>query len=754
MYSREDDFGNKRRFDDAFDSSALGQALKAQRRSLDHQHVQAHQGINSPSVDQQQQQQDQTSFALRRAMALAATADSRPSESVHSAAGRGLLSLARGQNHMQGAGLQNPFFNAAPGPPAANLDLSLLTGGANSLFAPRTTQAQNSLLLGAHRQNNNPGADGLQNQHQQELLAAALMQDRNQTLMSRGLSSARFMNNQALFQDQLNPTTTTTDDLLRNRLAALQSGGNSTALESLLQGRAGAGSAMGNLGNLGTTTDHLMNSRDLSALLSGAGGGADSNSMLLRKAAELGLGGQHQQHRMLQQQQLMANAHLLGDGNASSLLTSSLLQGGLNGGLNDTSLLGMHNFSAPSPAALQAALRGRAGNQDHLLCRPTQSGNSPLNSNANMANKFSSDENKRNNARENLRRDFTMTVPRRQLTDEERAGIPPLPPCQEGPLVHFTQRTCVPLATDEDENWLSEFLCFIRSELVEVFRASNDDVASRINSKKVVYGQVGIRCRYCAHMAHGDRASRSSSFPSSIDRIYQSLTMMIRDHFVRCPGLPEALKARFLELKSRTTQGATDSKRYWIESARRLGMVDTQCQGIVVTEATQASAIASIAPRTRSNSGEDGRSIVMIVVNDDRPLVSEYIYFLMTQVEKVQLTESERVGNRKSMELGMPGFGCKHCCASDRKGLCRFFPARRRTLPAKIKDLADHLRRCTMCPMEVKEQLIDFKRKKLDLEPTEESNKHFFDRVWSRLHTTEKENTTHDRDRVKKDGGK
>lgn len=753
MYSRDDEFGSKRRFDEAFDSSALAQALKAQRRSLDHQHVQGISGINSPSGDQQQQ--DQTSFALRRAMALAATADSRPPESVHSAAGRGLLSLARGQNHMQGAatGLQNPFFNAsAPGPSAANLDLSLLTGGANSLFAPRTTQAQNSLLLGAHRQNNNNNAGA---EHQQELLAAALMQDRNQALMSRGLSSARFMNNQALFQDQLNPTTTTTDDLLRNRLAALQSGAgsNSSALESLLQGRAGAGGAMGNLGNLGSSTDHLMNSRDLSALLSGTGAGTDSNSMLLRKAAELGLGGQHhQQHRMLQQQQLMANAHLLGDGNASSLLTSSLLQGGLNGGLNDTSLLGMHNFSAPSPAALQAALRGRAGNQDHLLCRPTQSGNSPImNSTANMANKF--DENKRNNnARENLRRDFTMTVPRRQLTDEERAGIPPLPPCQEGPLAHFTQRTCVPLATDEDENWLSEFLCFIRSELVEVFRASNDDVASRINSKKVVYGQVGIRCRYCAHMAHGDRASRSSSFPSSIDRIYQSLTMMIRDHFVRCPGLPEALKARFLELKSRTTQGATDSKRYWIESARRLGMVDTQCQGIIVTEATQAAAIASIPP-VRNRSGEDGRPIIMIVVNDDRPLVSEYIYFLMTQVEKVQLTESERVGNRKSMELGMPGFGCKHCCASDRKGLCRFFPARRRTLPAKIKDLADHLRRCTMCPMEVKEQLIDFKRKKLDLEPTEESNKHFFDRVWSRLHTSEKDTTTHDRDRVKKDGG-
>jgi len=351
----------------------------------------------------------------------------------------------------------------------------------------------------------------------------------------------------------------------------------------------------------------------------------------------------------------------------------------------------------------------------------------------------------------NERNDFTpqsssyVSRPRSmKLSSEERAGISPLPPCEEGPLPHFSKRRCVPLATDEDENWLSEFLCFIRSELVEVFRASNDDVASRINSKKVVFRQVGIRCRYCAHLTHGERASRSSSFPSSIDRIYQSLTMMIRDHFVRCTGLPDNLRARFTELRSHSTQGATDSKRYWIESAKRLGMVDTRPnQGIMVTEETQASAHACSPAATRASSpeskaNEKRRAQIMIVMNEDKPLVSEYIYYLLTQVEKVCLTESERVGNRKSMELGMPGFGCKHCCASDRKGLCRFFPARRRTLPAKIKDLSDHLRRCTMCPMEVKEKLLQYRSENLDLEPTEDSNKHFFDRVWNRLHSQEK----------------
>lgn len=339
----------------------------------------------------------------------------------------------------------------------------------------------------------------------------------------------------------------------------------------------------------------------------------------------------------------------------------------------------------------------------------------------------------------------TVGFPRRTLDHNQMARMLSFPSSQESPLPAFTQRKCVPLSTDEDENWLSEFLCFIRKDLVEVFRASNDDVASRINSKKVVYGQVGIRCRYCAHMPHNERASRSSSFPSSIDRIYQSLTMMIRDHFVTCRGLPDTLKSRFLDLKSRTSQGATDSKRYWIESATKLGMVDTPGRGIWIDEGlldagipTIRSPVGSHSRSSPSESASSSEREKMIVLNDDKPFVSEYIYFLMTLVEKVHLTESERVGNRRSMELGMPGFGCKHCCAAGRKGLCRFFPARRRTLPAKIKDLSDHLRRCTMCPVEVKQKLADFTRFKLDEEPTEGPNKPFFDRVWARLQSREK----------------
>jgi hypothetical protein len=155
------------------------------------------------------------------------------------------------------------------------------------------------------------------------------------------------------------------------------------------------------------------------------------------------------------------------------------------------------------------------------------------------------------------------------------------PPCQEGTLRPYSERTILPLSGEEDETWLSEFLCFVRSDLVEVFRASNKDVASRVNSRKIFHHQIGIRCRFCAHIPYIDRACRSATFPSSVDRTYQSLTMMIRDHFVDCTSVPRRKWERFAELKTWPSSSITGARRYWIDSAKNLGMVDTPTKGIM-----------------------------------------------------------------------------------------------------------------------------------------------------------------------------
>lgn len=294
-------------------------------------------------------------------------------------------------------------------------------------------------------------------------------------------------------------------------------------------------------------------------------------------------------------------------------------------------------------------------------------------------------------------------------------------------------RPCFPLSIDEDPNWLSEFHCFVRSDLVEVFRATRDDVKTRNNS--IAYQQVGIRCRFCAHIPPTSRAGRSSAFPSSMRQIYQSFTMMLRDHFGGCDFMPTRVQDKFMLLKDKPSQGATDSKRYWTYSASKIGMTDSS-EGIVITPESRAAGLNSPPfGRTAGQPWEDDtRSYVSLVLPSDRPFVAEFLFLLLTQAQPIRLTEAECIGNRRNLRVGMPGFGCRYCCRHRRLGLSRMFPARRRTLPGKINDLYTHLRRCNVCPPNVKQEL-ETSRQLMDsgFHADQGATRDFFNRVWVRI---------------------
>ena len=141
---------------------------------------------------------------------------------------------------------------------------------------------------------------------------------------------------------------------------------------------------------------------------------------------------------------------------------------------------------------------------------------------------------------------------------------------------HFsTRHPIMTLSDDFDAIWLSEFLCFLRAECCEVFTATAQDVIERRKSKQILFKQVGIRCRFCAHLPYKRRAGRSSCYPSSTDRIYQSVTMMIREHFPICDEFPEHVRKRYISLKKHTRKGEMESKSHWKNAAKKLGMKDT-----------------------------------------------------------------------------------------------------------------------------------------------------------------------------------
>lgn len=171
--------------------------------------------------------------------------------------------------------------------------------------------------------------------------------------------------------------------------------------------------------------------------------------------------------------------------------------------------------------------------------------------------------------------------------------------CTSG-VPHYTTRHVIPLGLgDEDRNHITEYLCFVRNEIIEIFPATARDVHSDGNARGVVQGQVGMRCRFCAHRNRMERANRSTSYPSSVPRMYQSLTMMMREHLPACSDMPPAVRERYNALKAGNTGSRTkESKRYWIASAHSIGLVDTE-DGIRMRPPTTAapSVLAVQAPQ-------------------------------------------------------------------------------------------------------------------------------------------------------------
>lgn len=302
---------------------------------------------------------------------------------------------------------------------------------------------------------------------------------------------------------------------------------------------------------------------------------------------------------------------------------------------------------------------------------------------------------------------------------------------QDTQLMHFSKREHVSLAVDEDANWLSEFQSYVRLEFLEIFRASLEDVKFRNTSRKVAHQQLGIRCRFCAHVHPGSRARRSSAYPSSTAQIYQSFNMMIRDHFPRCEHVPKESMEMFHKLKGRNNQGAADSKHFWSYAAEKLGMVDSE-SGIFMDEVTQRAAMTKLPFSTTDAIMEATRAPpVLLVTGEDRALISPFMYELLSRVQRVNLLDCECRSTRKNLKVGLPGFGCRYCFEAGRLGFSRIFPTKRKGLPEKASDMYEHMRRCTLCPPEVKKRLESLRPKPEDVNVATE--KVFFDRFWARL---------------------
>mmetsp|Transcript_5662 Transcript_5662/g.12341 ORF Transcript_5662/g.12341 Transcript_5662/m.12341 type:complete len:1047 (-) Transcript_5662:28-3168(-) len=329
----------------------------------------------------------------------------------------------------------------------------------------------------------------------------------------------------------------------------------------------------------------------------------------------------------------------------------------------------------------------------------------------------------------------------------------------------------MPLSLNDDSSWVTPLHCFVRKNFVEVFTASANDVKipSKGKRRQTKKHQVGIRCPHCRDLKKNTTEGTSESngavigsvyYPNSIAHIYNATMNLLQRHLQKCPNIPKELLERYSLLKSDDARSAT-SKKYWIDSARSLGLVDTS-EGIRYAP-SHATVSTEIDDTTNSFSGEanalskegdyargergaslpsnfetfDRKDASPLVNGTDIKLSTKYAHFIMQQMQRCVFSDADRLGKRKDFQAGFAGLACRHCFGGYGSG--RFFPSSIKTLSDTSKTLNvlyAHLLRCRKCPVEVKEKLTEHK-KTHDSERQKMrfgSQKEFFSLVWKRLH--------------------
>ena len=158
-----------------------------------------------------------------------------------------------------------------------------------------------------------------------------------------------------------------------------------------------------------------------------------------------------------------------------------------------------------------------------------------------------------------------------------------------GQVAPVSQWPCL-LSTMNDGSVLSPLHIFVRKQ-VEVFQATPDDLKQPAPGRRVPIElhQVGIRCIHCKNKKARQRKKRAVCFPSSVERIYHSISDMKFAHFP-CQEMPHDLQQQFAALKETTldqgklTKESSSAKRsgsatastaqYYNDSARELGLIN------------------------------------------------------------------------------------------------------------------------------------------------------------------------------------
>lgn len=142
----------------------------------------------------------------------------------------------------------------------------------------------------------------------------------------------------------------------------------------------------------------------------------------------------------------------------------------------------------------------------------------------------------------------------------------------------YSSRRLTAMAVKSDRHTLSEYQALVR-EQIYIFQAVVDDIESSAQgrNKPIRLGQVGIICKHCATLPPGRRPRGSVYFPAKLKGLYQAAQNMTINHFQEsCANIPADVKEKLLALKEKKTIVHGGGKHYWANTARLLGVQETE----------------------------------------------------------------------------------------------------------------------------------------------------------------------------------
>jgi hypothetical protein len=303
---------------------------------------------------------------------------------------------------------------------------------------------------------------------------------------------------------------------------------------------------------------------------------------------------------------------------------------------------------------------------------------------------------------------------------------------------------CVRLSKSDDEKFLPELECFARNVLVEVFSFGRQDgLHGYTGRKEVSVGQVGIRCVFSKMLPEEERPAGSLEFPESLETISTKVGGMLRLHFSSCSAIPDSIREKFNSLKEGTLMQHEETNRYWVDSARDIGL-----RNVLPTEKGWGVRFGRD-PLLPSPSDELDREEVTgkspnlpstcLVRNSDRGEITDQTLLMMRQVKVATFEERDIRGGSSSTArnraLHYPGLGCKYCMFKSSSG--RHFPTSHKNLTDNTANaLMTHVSSCKRVPEHIKASLAYLgHRAALQKSSLGGSwTKEFYRKIWDRLH--------------------